>query len=67
LAKFDTVMIKELAKLANVQFEFHDEFDLESIEDPLARAKIEALLGLAKAKIIARAGQSEAEHTSKNR
>ncbi len=51
LAKFDTVMIKELAKLANVQFEFHDEFDLESIEDPLARAKIEALLGLARAKM----------------
>lgn len=68
LAKFDTVMIKELAKLANVQFEFHDEFDLESIEDPLAKAKIEALLGLAKAKIetLLTLARSEAEpYTSK--
>jgi ferredoxin--NADP+ reductase len=38
-AKFDTVMIKELAKLAHVQFEFNDELGLESIDDPLARAK----------------------------
>jgi ferredoxin--NADP+ reductase len=48
LAKFDTVMIKELAKLANVRFEFNDELELESIDDPLAKAKVDALLALAK-------------------
>lgn len=48
LAKFDTVMIKELAKLANVRFEFNDELDLESIDDPLAKSKVDALLALAK-------------------
>ena len=45
-AKFDTVMIKELAKLAHVQFEFNDEPGLESVDDPLARAKVQALLAL---------------------
>lgn len=47
LAKFDTVMIKELVKLANVSFELSGQCEADAQSSPDAIAKIEALKMLA--------------------
>lgn len=46
LAKFDTVMVRELAKLQGVQFTISDDSTLGDATTPLEVAKLEALLEL---------------------
>ncbi|BAN50688.1 FAD-dependent oxidoreductase [Metapseudomonas resinovorans] len=46
LAKFDTVMVKELAKLANVRFEIGAGSALAQAANPQEQAKVEAILAL---------------------
>ncbi|WP_271408607.1 FAD-dependent oxidoreductase [Pseudomonas sp. Q1-7] len=49
LAKFDTVMVKELARLANVRFEIGAGSTLEPATSAQEQAKIEAILALREA------------------
>lgn len=53
LAKFDTVMIKELAKLSNVRFKIGPDSSLTSASNPLEHAKIESLLALQEIQSVA--------------
>lgn len=59
LAKFDTVMVKELSKLAHVRFELGGQYEAPESVDPTTKAKIEAL----KALVTANADSSSKKRT----